>query len=137
MTSEELRERVAALKHDLAKYVAWTSANLGDELWQGPLSSELVEALRDDILCTRRGRGREGAESAWEVWESLSADLPRPLEGELRDVERAVDTLRAMGPLLQARDPALAEYRNEIRAAQQGIRRHLRSLHRRLMQEVD
>ena len=65
--SDSLLETVAALKHDLGKYVAWTSANLTDEAWADPVSDELIGALRGDILETRKGR--DGVhESAWEVW---------------------------------------------------------------------
>jgi hypothetical protein len=131
---EELIERVAALKHDLAKYVAWTSANLGEEVWDGEMDGELVGALQADILRTRKGR--EGPESAWEVWHSLSEDLPRPLAPELQSVAEAVETLASFARSLEEGDAqALAPARPTIRGAQMQIRAQLRSLHRRLLQE--
>lgn len=126
-------EQVAALKHDLGKYVAWMSANLGDDHWHGPVRDELIEALRRDILRTRSGGGG-AVESAWEVWSRLSAGWPRPLPApELVEVEAAVEVLRAHGPALASGDrDALATGRAEIRAAQQTIRAALQQLHRRL-----
>ncbi|MCA9686089.1 MAG: hypothetical protein KC457_28210 [Myxococcales bacterium] len=85
---EELLEQVAALKHDLGKYVAWTSANLEDALWEGPVADELVHALRTDLLETRKHAG--GSDSAWAVWRAHRSALPVPLEPELEAVERAV-----------------------------------------------
>ena len=54
MTPQDLRERAAALKHDLGKYVAWTSANLEDDVWDGPVRPELVDALRRDVQVARK-----------------------------------------------------------------------------------
>jgi hypothetical protein len=124
----DLRELVAALKHDLGKYVAWRSANLDEAAWTGPLPAELVEALRADVLRTR------GEEPAWDVWRRLTAALPRPLpEPELVAVERAVEVLRANEAALRDHDTrALTAARGEIRAAQQRIREELRELQRRL-----
>ena len=130
---DELIEQVAALKHDLGKYVAWMSANLGDDHWQGPLRDELLEALRRDLLRTRTTA--DGApEAAWDVWARFVAAWPRPLPApELDQVEAAVATLRATEPALRAGDrPAIAAARPSIRAAQQTIRATLQQLHRRL-----
>jgi hypothetical protein len=126
-------EQVAALKHDLGKYVAWMSANLGDDHWHGPLRDELVEALRRDLLRTRSG-GDGTVETAWELWTRFAADWPRPLPApELVEVEAAVDLLRAHGPALAQGDrDAIAAARPQIRAAQQTIRSELQKLHRRL-----
>lgn len=136
MDRSELIEQVAALKHDLGKYVAWMSANLGDEHWQGPVRDELVEALRRDLLRTRTSA--EGApEAAWDVWARVADAWPRPLPApELAPVEAAVATLRAAEPALRAGDrPAIAAARPAIRAAQQTIRAALQQLHRRLLAE--
>lgn len=131
---EDLLELVAALKHDLGKYVAWTSANLDDASWEGPLADELVDALRADLLETRKHGERR--EAAWEVWRGFEADLPEPLEPELEKVRSAVGELERVGPALAADDrPAIAAERATIRAAQQDIRAQLRSLHRRLLRE--
>lgn len=134
--TSELLEQVAALKHDLGKYVAWTSANLEDEVWEGPLADELVSALRADLLETRKHGDRR--EAAWEVWHAYAGALPRPLEPELERVAAAVAELEGVGPALRADDrPAIAEARGRIRAAQQSIRRQLLDLHRRLLRSAD
>lgn len=128
----DLLEQVAALKHDLGKYVAWTSANLDDALWDGPLDNELIAALRADLLATRKHGERR--EAAWEVWRSFEAELPRPLEPELERVAAAVARLERIGPALAAEDrPTIARARPDIRAAQQDIRSQLLVLHRRLV----
>lgn len=130
---DSLLERVAALKHDLGKYVAWRSANLDDEAW-ATADEELVAALRSDILETRRKD--TGTEAAWEVWSRLTEDLPRPLEpDELRRVEQAVGVLREHEPALRNGDRAtLGGAAPELRAAQREIRESLRDLQRRLRQ---
>lgn len=127
-----MRERVAALKHDLGKYVAWQSANFDDDAWTGPMSGMLAEALRSDVLRTRERA--EGNQAAWEVWAVHTDDLPRPLpEPELEVVEQAVAVLRSHEDALRADQlDALAQARPAIRKAQQDIRAALRDLHRRL-----
>jgi hypothetical protein len=128
----DLLEQVAALKHDLGKYVAWTSANLDDGLWEGPVTDELVAALRADLLETRKHGERR--ESAWEVWRAHLQLLPRPLEPELEAVGRAVTELERVGSALADDDRVqLASARPAIRRAQQDIRLLLRDLHRRLL----
>jgi len=128
-----MRERAAALKHDLGKYVAWQSANFDDEAWTGPMSEALIEALRSDLLHTRQRA--EGDQAAWEVWAAHVEDLPRPLpEPELQRVDAAVQRLRSHEAALRASDAeALGRARSEIREAQQDIRAALRDLHRRML----
>jgi hypothetical protein len=130
-----MRERAAALKHDLGKYVAWRSANLAEAAWSGPVTDELVEALHADLLTTRKAASR--SESAWEVWARLTSDLPRPLEQpELVTVEEAVEALRSFEAALRDGDrEALAAGREQIRAAQTRIRDALRDFHRRMLSE--
>jgi hypothetical protein len=140
---DSLIERVAALKHDLGKYVAWTSANLEDRVWTGPLVDELIDALRADLLETRKSGARR--DTAWEVWAAHRVGLPDPLEPELELVAAGVAVLERVGPAL--REPAqgeqlgedqrasIARERPNIRAAQQDIRNALRDLHRRLLRE--
>jgi len=132
---DELRERVAALKHDLGKYVAWTSANLDDEVWQVPVGEVVLDALAGDVLRTR-SKG-EQHEAAWEIWERLTGDLGRPLaEPELVDVELAVAVLKDAAPYLRSRDAqGIAARCDDIRAAQRTIRTRLKQLHRRLVEE--
>lgn len=128
----DLLEQVAALKHDLGKYVAWTSANLDDALWDGPIGDELITALRADLLQTRKHGERR--EAAWEVWRSFEPELPRPLEPELEAVAKAVAQLEQVGSALAADDrQAIARARTHIRAAQRDIRTQLLELHRRLL----
>lgn len=130
-----LREIVAALKHDLGKYVAWRSVNLDDAAWTGPVQPMLIECLQADVLRTRTGPG--GDRPAWEVFAALVAPLPRPLpEPELRVVETAVARLCEAGPLLVAGGAEdIAAVRADIRAAQATIRAQLAALHRRLLAE--
>lgn len=125
-----MRERVAALKHDLAKYVAWRSANFDDAVWTGPLSDELTDALRADVLRTK------GNDPAWVVWRRFADTLPGdPSEPELVAVAAAVAELEALAPALHEGGDALAQARPTIRAAQQRIRSELAGLHRRLSRE--
>ncbi|MBX7080348.1 MAG: hypothetical protein K1X88_14220 [Nannocystaceae bacterium] len=126
-----LLELAGALKHDLGKYVAWRSANLGEAEWSGPLQPALIEALCADLLRTRDAP--EGAESAAMVFARLSAQWPRPWPDELAAVAAAVATLQQLEPALHARDgAAIARARPEIRAAQATIRSQLAALVRRL-----
>lgn len=124
----EMRERVAALKHDLAKYVAWRSANFDDEAWAGPMTDDFADALRADVLET------SGSRTAWEVWRQFAEDVEHPLpHPELELVEAAVATLASHESALRDADhTALAGARSAIRQAQQEIRQALRALHRRL-----
>ena len=123
----EVRERVAALKHDLAKYVAWRSANYDDGAWIAPLHDDFVASLRDDVLRTK------GELAAWQVWDEAVADFGTPLPyPQLRAVAAAVETLRASEAALRTGGDALAEACAGIRAAQGEIRAQLRDLHRTL-----
>lgn len=134
---DPLSERVAALKHDLGKYCAWQSVNLGDEAWTGPVADGLMTALCSDLLATKTGT--DGDRSAWELWDLHAAELPRPLDPpELADVEAAVEVLRAAEPALRSRDrEAIGAHRNQIRQAQQTIRKALASAHRTLLRRAD
>lgn len=126
-TGLELRELVADLKHDLAKYVAWRSANYGDDAWKGPLTDDFAAALQDDVLRTK------GDLSAWQVWDVARSGLGDPLpHPQLREVDAAVALLKAHETALRAGGEALAAVRAEIRGAQQTIRSQLRDLHRTL-----
>lgn len=123
----DLREFVAALKHDLAKYVAWRSANYPDDAWEGALQDDFAASLQDDVLRTK------GDLSAWRVWDDAVAGLGRPLpHAELESVAAAVDVLRGHEDALRAGNQALADARSSIREAQMAIRSQLRDLHRRL-----
>jgi hypothetical protein len=136
-TSGDLLEQVAALKHDLGKYVAWTSANLDDVVWEGPAPQridELLAALRADLLETRKHGDR--CEAAWEVWRAHLDQLPHPLEPELEAVAHAVAELERVGPALVEGDrETIVRERGSIRAAQKDIRQQLLNLHRRLLRE--
>ena len=124
-----LREWVSAIKHDLAKYVAWRSANFDDAAWDGPLTDDFAEALQADVLRTR------GEDPAWVVWaravEALG-DAPELQEAELIAVGESVKSLAECEASLREGGDALARARPRIRAAQQRIRAELRELHRRL-----
>lgn len=126
-TGLELRELIADLKHDLAKYVAWRSANYGDEAWEGPLTDEFAAALQEDVLRTK------GELSAWQVWDAARPGLGDPLpHPQLRSVDEAVALLRSHETALRGGGEALAAVRGAIRGAQQTIRSQLRELHRTL-----
>lgn len=133
----DLLEQVAALKHDLGKYVAWTSANLDDAAWEGPAPQridELVAALRADLLETRKHGDR--CEAAWDIWRAHVDQLPQPLEPELEAVAHAVAELERVGPALASGDrETIVRERGSIRAAQKDIRQQLLNLHRRLLRE--
>lgn len=134
---DEFAEQVAAVKHDLGKYVAWMSANLGDDAWRGPVGDDLLEALRRDLLRTHTG-ARGEVEAAWQVWERLAGAWARPLPApELVQVDAAIAVLRGSEAALRSGDrQALAGARPAIRAAQQTIRSSLQQLHRRLLQQA-
>ncbi|MGH1346138.1 MAG: hypothetical protein ACRBN8_31525 [Nannocystales bacterium] len=126
-TGLELRELVADLKHDLAKYVAWRSANYGDDAWEGPLTDEFAAALQDDVLRTK------GNLSAWQVWDAARPGLGDPLPyPHLREIDEAVELLRSHETALRAGGEPLAAIRGTVREAQQSIRSQLRELHRTL-----
>lgn len=135
--SGDLLEQVAALKHDLGKYVAWTSANLDDGVWEGPAPErldELLAALRADLLETRKHGDR--CEAAWDIWRAYLGQLPHPLEPELEAVAHAVAELERVGPALADGDrEMIVRERGSIRAAQKDIRQQLLNLHRRLLRE--
>ncbi len=134
--SREFLQQVAALKHDLGKYVAWMSANLDDDAWPGPVTPLLVDSLVRDILATRTTAAGQ-PETAWAVWARLSAGMPPPWPDELQQVAAAVVVLQAAEPALRTRDlTAIAACRLELRTAQRTIRMQLQQLHRRLAQAV-
>ncbi len=128
-----VREVVAALKHDLGKYVAWRSVNLPPEAWEGPLDPVWLENVRADVLATRSGPG--GAQAAWEVFATHAEGLAEPWPAELRSVADAVAVLRGAEMCLRTGDEAsLMACRGAIRSAQQTIRGQLAALHRRLLE---
>jgi hypothetical protein len=132
MDRDDLRERVAALKHDLAKYVAWRSVNLADDAWRLPLGASAIESLQHDILETRTRRDG-GVEAAWEVWDRLLAGVALPELPEVRRAAAAVELLRSAEGLLRSGDAAALSARvTELRGAQTEIRAALRDLARRL-----
>lgn len=124
------RERAAALKHDLGKYIAWRSANLPESAWQRPLDDATRESLQADILRTRSANGVD--EPAWALFERLSQQWPQPWPDELVKVERAVAMLRAHADAL-ANGGALPHA--ELHRAQLEIRSELAALVRRLAKE--
>lgn len=131
---EAQRELAAALKHDLGKYVAWRSANLGDAAWRAPIEASTLEALQADVLRTRTASS--GDESAWALFERLTREWRRPWPSELDAVERAVGLLRSHERALGDGDAnALGSALAELRAAQQTIRTELAALVRRLARE--
>lgn len=135
--SDALVERVAALKHDLGKYVAWMSVNLDEEAWTGPVSELVISALRSDVLATVKGV--DGDRAAWEVWSEHSKDMPRPWDPpQLAQVEDAVAVLQAAAPALRSGDvTAIGAQRGAIRDAQQTIRKALAAAYRTVLARRD
>ena len=130
MSREDDRERAAALKHDLGKYVAWRSANLPESAWSGPLDATTRESLQADILRTRSVG--DVHEPAWAIFERLAGAWPKPWPAELDRVAAALAILRAHAEAL-ASDGAVPHA--ELHQAQLLIRSELASLVRRLARE--
>jgi len=115
-----------AAKHDLGKYVAFQLR------WLAPDASpaELLDALRADVLQTRRGP--DGIESAPELWDRLRPPLaalgPDP---DLQAVDRAVAALAAAAPAIADGSidaPAMQAAADHARA----VAKHLAALVKRL-----
>lgn len=127
---------VTRLKHDLGKYVAFQARWLADDASE----AERVQALRDDLLATRRGP--EGSEDAVSVWTPYAEALTgtRPLDdGELvdlaadPDVQRltlAMDRVRATLERLRAGAVPSAAVQEGLTAARD-VAAACRDLHRR------
>ena len=85
-----LSDATARAKHDLGKYVAFQLR------WLAPdcTDTELLEALRVDVLETRRGP--TGVETAMSIWSRLRPEL---LQADIGEVDRAMGVLneRAAG----------------------------------------
>jgi hypothetical protein len=119
-------EAARIAKHDLGKYVAFQIR------WLPPdaPAAELLEALRADVLQTRRGP--DGAEAAHALWRRLRPGLdPLGADPDLLAVDRAVAALEAAAPGLAAGaldGEALAAVADEARA----VARHLAALFKRL-----
>jgi hypothetical protein len=79
-----LSDATARAKHDLGKYVAFQLR------WLGPdcTDVDLLEALRADVLQTRRGPN--GVETAMSIWSRLRPDL---LQADIAEVDGAVSVL--------------------------------------------
>ena len=114
-------------KHDLGKYVAFQLR------WLPPQAgaAELLEALRADVLETRRGPG--GAESAPAIWARLRPGLEAlgPGDPDLAAVDAAVAALAEAAPGIASGcldEAALREAAERARA----IAAHLAALVRRL-----
>ncbi len=127
MTSE-LVEAVAAAKHDLGKYVAFSARWLPP----GTAGEELLEALRADVLHTRRSSA--GSEDAVGLWTRLRPALAALGDDpDLLGVDRAVADLAGWMPGLAAGtldDAELVACAERARA----VTAHLAALHRRLRQ---
>ncbi len=126
-----LVEAAAAAKHDLGKYVAFQIR------WLAPDAppEALLEALRSDVLQTRRGP--TGIEDAPALWRRLRPPLAglAPGDSNLASVDESVAALEAALPGLRAGDltpTSLVETAAHARA----VAAHLAALHRRLRSRV-
>lgn len=86
-----IAEAIARARHDVAKYVAMTSQNLGAPPWP----ERLREAVAKDVLET------DGRRPVWEVWADRRPDLAA-LGDALHAVDRHVEAIRAREPQLRA-----------------------------------
>lgn len=84
----DLRDLADRVRHDLGKYVTFSTRFLPDD---APLA-ERREALRDDLLRTRRGPAGEA--TAAEVWAGLRGELAE-VPAELRATVVSIDALVA------------------------------------------
>ncbi len=122
----QLLEAVAAAKHDLGKYVAFSARWLPP----GTAGTELLEALRSDVLHTRRNS--DGSEDAVALWSRLRPDL-----GSLGDdpdllaVDAAIEELSGWMPGLEAGTLGDGEL-TACAGTAKSIATHLAALHRRL-----
>jgi hypothetical protein len=93
-----LASHLQRLKHDLGKYVAMQQRWLGPD----PPASELLDALRTDLLSTRRDP--KGVRNAVEVWGDFSPALlgqePNSA-GELFDLRRDPDMRSLMAAMAE------------------------------------
>jgi len=131
VSARALIEAAAAAKHDLGKYVAFQIR------WLPPDAppAELLEALRRDVLQTRRGPA--GSEDAPALWRRLRPPLAGlgPSDPDLAAVDAAVAALEVALPALRsgAASPVdLAAAAGHARA----VAAHLAALHRRLRRSV-
>ncbi len=87
----EVRERVAALKHDLAKYVAWRSANYDDGAWIAPLPYPQLRAVAAAVETLRASEAalRTGGDALAEACAGIRA-AQGEIRAQLRDLHRTL-----------------------------------------------
>ncbi|MCB9745547.1 MAG: hypothetical protein H6740_23410 [Alphaproteobacteria bacterium] len=121
------REAARRAKHDLGKYVAFEARWLPED---AP-DAEWVEALRADLLHTRRGP--EGSEGAASIWARLRPSLPECAEVQAVDA-RVIEITENSSALLsgELRRPQL----DALAAAARDIAAQLAALTRRLDREA-
>ena len=107
-----LLDAAKAARHDLGKYVCF------EQRWlpEGASDEELLEALRADVLETRRSR--QGVETAPQIWARLRgplADLPQAarVDASVDLLEQGLEGLR-QGSLERARLEELASAARDI-----------------------
>lgn len=110
---------VEDLRHDLGKYIGFEASFLPPE----PSPEALREALRADLLATRRGP--RGVESAADIWTRLRPPLLMG-DPDVVAIEQAMGALFA--PALDGDESALRQLRDQARE----VRRLCQSLSRRL-----
>ena len=119
-------EHAARAKHDLGKYVAFQARWLGDDAG----ADELLEALRADVLATRRSDAETLA--APELWGRLRRPLADALSAdELAPIDAAVARLAAAVPGLEAGSLSPTELRHVAQDAR-AVATELAALTRRL-----
>ncbi|MEQ1566047.1 MAG: hypothetical protein ABMA64_10450 [Myxococcota bacterium] len=122
-------DRVRALRHDLGKYVALQITSLPPD----PTTEDLAEAVRADVLATRRGPDRTVA--AVELWDAASPALRAALADNpsFLLLDQAMEGLRRLGPAITADRPDrrdLEQAASCARAAADAVRALDRSVRR-------
>jgi hypothetical protein len=137
-----LEELAGRLRHDLGRYVAFQARWLPPDATPG----ERLQALRDDVLATRRGP--DGATDAFRIWEPYDRILrgQAPLaEGlvmdltplpQVRRIQDAIETLAGLRPGLEAGDLPPEQVEVGLDAAR-AIATACRRLHTRVREARD
>lgn len=112
-----IAEAAARARHDLGKYICFSARWLPED---AP-AEELRQALRDDLLLTRKGpSGSTGAVALW-------AELRPPLvEAGVGEIDTRMDQLAALAARLDTLGPAEL---TEAAALARSVAEALRDLH--------
>lgn len=124
----ERLELALAIKHDVAKAIAWHSANLPPLSTDSDASEEQVRAWRLDLL------GRGPGQAVWERWARLIERWPGEWAPELHAIAGELDRLAHLADRVRARELAgdrgvhvvIAQTQQRVRRAASDLVRRLR-----------